>query len=86
MAAQTYKGWFIGSGVEYAIDFLPGLYWKTEYRFAQYGAERPALSGPIVGAAVGLVGFEESKKYVQTIRSEVVWRFNMGPGPIVAKY
>ncbi len=86
MAAQDYKGWFLGSGVEYAIDFLPGLYWKTEYRFAQYQTERPALTGPIIGAVPGLVGFEESKKYVQTVRSELVWRFNFGGGPVVARY
>jgi outer membrane immunogenic protein len=86
MDAQTYKGWFLGSGVEYAIDFLPGLYWKTEYRFAQYQSERPALTGPIVGAALGLVGYEESKKYVQTIRTELVYRFNFGGGPISARY
>lgn len=86
---QTYKGWFIGSGVEYAIDFLPGLYWKTEYRFAQYQSERPALNlaGIVGGPPGGLVGFEESQKYVQTIRSELVWRFNFGGGgPVVARY
>jgi outer membrane immunogenic protein len=88
MDAQTYKGWFLGSGVEYAIDMLPGLYWKTEYRFAQYQAERPALTtvGIVGGPAGGLVGFEDSKKYVQTIRSELVYRFNFGGGPVVAKY
>ena len=38
-ARTTYSGWFLGSGVEYAIDFLPGLFWKTEYRYASYGAK-----------------------------------------------
>ena len=32
--APTYKGWFIGAGDEYALSFLPGLFWKTEYRFS----------------------------------------------------
>ena len=32
--SQWYKGWFLGSGYEYALSFLPGLYWKTEYRFS----------------------------------------------------
>jgi outer membrane immunogenic protein len=87
MDAQTYKGWFIGSGVEYAIDYLPGLYWKTEYRFAQYQAERPALTGVLIPGGPGaVIGFEDSKKYVQTIRSELVYRFNFGGGPVVAKY
>ena len=31
LAAQTYNGWFIGSGFEYAFDWLPisGLFLKT---------------------------------------------------------
>ena len=29
----TYSGWFLGSGYEYRFDMLPGLYWRTEYRF-----------------------------------------------------
>jgi outer membrane immunogenic protein len=29
--------------------------------------------------------FNESKKWVQTVRSELVYRFNWG-GPLVAKY
>jgi outer membrane immunogenic protein len=84
-SAQTYRGWFIGSGYEYALDLLPGLFWKTEYRFATYQAETPALTSITAGVATPL-GFEESKKYVQTIRSELVWRFNWGPGPVVARY
>jgi outer membrane immunogenic protein len=83
--AQTYRGWFIGSGYEYALDMLPGLFWKTEYRFATYKAETPALTVITAGASLPF-GFEESKKYVQTVRSELVWRFNWGPGPVVARY
>jgi outer membrane immunogenic protein len=82
MAPQTYKGWFIGTGYEYGIDFLPGLFWKTEYRYASYDRERPAITGiGVVGALPGgLVGSEESRKDVQTIRSELVYRFNFGGG------
>jgi outer membrane immunogenic protein len=86
--AQTYNGWFIGTGYEYNLDFLPGLFWKTEYRYAWYGEQSPALSiGPT--ALVGpntLIGFERGKKDVQTIRSELVYRFNFGGGPVVARY
>ena len=34
LAAQTYNGWFIGSGFEYAFTWLPinGLFLKTEFR------------------------------------------------------
>jgi len=68
--ATTYNGWFLGSGYEYGLGFMPGLFWKTEYRFADYQAQ----TVPIV-----FTGFTESfdsHKYVQTIRSELVYRFN----------
>jgi hypothetical protein len=70
LPAQTYKGWFIGGGYEYALGFIPGLTWKTEYRFADYGSEHNPLlfSGALLAAI-------DSHKYVQTIRSELVWRF-----------
>jgi len=82
LVKHTYDGWFIGSGYEYAIGFLPSLFWKTEYRFADYGKE----SVPIVFTATG-APFQsiDSHKYVHTIRSELVWRFNFG-GPVVARY
>ena len=87
LASQTYKGWFIGTGYEYGISFLPGLFWKTEYRYASYSAERPAYFGVgIAGAAAGLAFSEDSRKDVQTIRSELVYRFNFGGGPVVARY
>ena len=33
---QTFNGFFIGSGFEYQLDFLPGLFVKTEGRAAWY--------------------------------------------------
>jgi outer membrane immunogenic protein len=79
---HTYSGWFLGSGYEYAIGWLPGLYWKTEYRFADYGTDRVALTN-LAGTPRG--DFVDSTKYVHTLRSELVWRFNFG-GPVVARY
>jgi outer membrane immunogenic protein len=71
-------GWFIGGGYEYALDFLPlhGLYWRTEYRFAQYQKENLAEVVSATGAATGNV--EHSQAFVQTITSSLVWRFNFG--------
>ena len=45
MPAKTYNGWFIGSGYEYAFDWLPipGLFWKTEYRYSQYNSATPSF-------------------------------------------
>lgn len=89
--SQWYKGWFLGSGYEYALGFLPGLYWKTEYRFSEYDVATnrnyfapnyivPAQANTLTGASY------DSKKYDHTVRSSLVWRFNWGGSPVVAKY
>jgi outer membrane immunogenic protein len=77
LAAQTYNGWFIGSGFEYAIDWLPisGLFLKTEYRYSQYSSANVPLTGGIGGIA--LIGASlNSQKTTQLISTELVWRFN----------
>jgi outer membrane immunogenic protein len=84
-SAQTYDGWFLGSGFEHALDFLPGLFWKTEYRFATYQAQNVPVYLTALGTTT-LVEYERSTKYVQTLRSELVWRFNFGGAPVVARY
>jgi len=74
LAAQTYNGWFIGSGFEYSFNWLPvsGLFLKTEYRYAQYSAANVALGG-VPG---GIVATLNSQKATQLISTELVWRFN----------
>jgi len=69
--ATTYGGWFLGSGYEYGLSFMPGLFWKNEYRFADYRAETVSLC-----STSACTPFLDSHKYVQTIRSELVYRFN----------
>jgi outer membrane immunogenic protein len=76
---HTFSGWFLGSGFEYNLGWLPGLFWRTEYRFAQYDKDRIDIIGPSTPDSI------ESEKFVQTIRSELVWRFNWG-GPVRAGY
>jgi outer membrane immunogenic protein len=80
---QTYKGYFLGAGDEYALSFLPGLFWKTEYRFSQFDTK----TNPIFATATGTSVFAslDSKKWEHSVRSELVYRFNWG-GPVVAKY
>ena len=34
--ARPASGCFLGAGDEYALSFLPGLFWKTEYRFSAW--------------------------------------------------
>ena len=79
LAAQTYNGWFIGSGFEYAFTWLPinGLFLKTEFRYSQYGGNGVSvpLSGvcrrhPVTGAALN------SQKATEFISTELVYRFN----------
>jgi hypothetical protein len=53
LAARTYNGWFIGSGFEYAFDWLPisGLFLKTEFRHSQYGGN--GVNVPLTATAAG---------------------------------
>lgn len=74
--SHSYGGWFLGSGLEYALhfDWLPihGLFWRNEYRFANYSkADLPITTA--AGAATGVA--LHVNPYVQTVTSSLVWRF-----------
>src|SRR5262249_12437817 len=69
-SGQTYSGWFLGSGYEYRFDLLPGLYWRTEYRFNSYDSKNIPITGPSAGLSIN------AEKFVQTVTSSLVWRFN----------
>lgn len=80
----TRNGWFIGTGDEYALtSFMPGLFWKTEYRYSQFDRQ----NSPLAFFATGLpTGAGVTQKIVEhSVRSELVYRFNWG-APLVAKY
>ncbi len=76
IGAHNYSGWFLGSGYEYNLGWFPGLFWKTEYRYAQYGRDNLPILDNMTGTPTGFS--VSSAKAVQTIRSELVWRFNWG--------
>lgn len=81
--SQTYNGWFIGGGTEYALSGIvpfSGLFWRTEYRYNSYDAEDVPLL--LFGAPTGLAS--HMQKDVQTVTSGLVWRFNWG-GPIATR-
>jgi outer membrane immunogenic protein len=82
--SQTYRGWFLGAGDEYSLaKWLPGLFWKTEYRFSRFDSQDvPVLFN---GTNISNGFLERTHFDVQTVRSELVYRFNWG-GPLVAKY
>lgn len=83
--AHTYNGWFIGGGTEYALDFdwfpIHGLFWRTEYRYAQYQSADLAILTVGGGTGTGV----HVQKDVQTITTGLVWRFNFG-GPVSTRY
>jgi len=79
----TRGGWFIGAGDEYALSFMPGLFWKTEYRYSEFDRRDQAVLNFGTNVPTGLS--EVSKVREHSVRSELVYRFNWG-GPVVAKY
>jgi outer membrane immunogenic protein len=87
VVAQTYHGWFLGGGTEYALNMswipIHGLFWRTEYRYASYDAADVPIVVAATGAPFGVA--EHMQKDVQTITSSLVWRFNWG-GPVTARY
>jgi outer membrane immunogenic protein len=73
LASNTYTGWFIGGGTEYALDWFPGLFLRTDYRYSAYRA----ANVPITSTSLLFIGSGvNSQKSVQTIGTELVWRFN----------
>jgi len=87
LPGSTRQGWFIGSGIEYNMGWLPGLTWKTEYRYSEYDSvdnfERVIATGALTN------NFSRDKLITQTVLTSLVWRFNwggVGKSPVVAKY
>jgi outer membrane immunogenic protein len=80
-------GWFVGGGVENNLDIFgiraPGWFMKTEYRAAYYNR----VTLPETFVAGGLTPDSVTfKPLVQTVSTSLVYRFNWGGGPVVAKY
>jgi outer membrane immunogenic protein len=74
LPATTYSGYFLGGGFEYNLGWLPGLNLRTEYRYAQYDNKHIPYIVTATGAqdATGVL----SQKFTQTVRTELVWRWN----------
>jgi outer membrane immunogenic protein len=79
IAATTYEGWFLGGGTETSLaGLLPGLpkglFLRSEYRYSSFSSK----DDPIVVTATGLPtgAAEHVTKYVQTIGTSLVWKFN----------
>jgi|GraSoiStandDraft_43_1057313.scaffolds.fasta_scaffold09094_5 outer membrane immunogenic protein len=74
LQSANYQGWFLGSGFEYGLGFLPGLYLKTEYRFSEF--DRKQLN--VVNTAGTIVATENLKPFTQSVITSLVYRFNWG--------
>ena len=83
MPGMTRGGWFIGAGDEYALSFLPGLFWKTEYRYSEFDRANVGVNLAPAGTPSGFAMTQKLREH--SVRSELVYRFNWG-GPVVAKY
>jgi outer membrane immunogenic protein len=83
LPGSTKGGWFIGTGDEYAIGFMPGLFWKTEYRYAQFDRANVSINTFPAGLPTGVSSTELFHEH--SVRSELVYRFNWN-GPVSAKY
>ena len=73
--SHNYSGWFVGSGVETRLSgFLgilgPGWFWRNEYRFADYRSTTFSNSPVLSSVSV--------RPFVQTVRSEITYKFNWG--------
>ena len=76
LPAHTYNGWFLGGGFEYNFTWLPipGLFWRTEYRYSE--TNRDDLANFVVATGLPDGNIIHSKKFEQTVTSSLVWRFN----------
>lgn len=83
LPGDTKGGWFIGTGDEYALNFLPGLFWKTEYRYSEFDRSNVGILFQPGNVASGIS--ETARVREHSVRSELVYRFNWG-GSVVAKY
>jgi outer membrane immunogenic protein len=97
LPSQTYRGWFVGGGTEYALGLLPGLFLRSEYRYSQYDGKTTGTNclgasvlnpggGVATCAGVGPSGYADRSKIIdQRVTTELVYRFNWGGG-VVARY
>src|SRR5450631_2755367 len=53
IGANTYHGWYLGSGYEYGLSILPGLFWKTEYRYSTFDASDLSHISTVTGLTNG---------------------------------
>jgi len=97
LSGQTLDGVFVGTGFEYGLDFLPGLFLRSEGRASWFQNKDAVVScatgiGTVCGGggfAPGIVGFNRDARndiVTYAAKTELVYRFNWGGAGVVAKY
>lgn len=95
ISGRTLDGVFVGTGFEVALDFLPGLFVKSEGRAAWYQDKDASVACVTTGsvcAAAGtpaFIGFNRDARHdivTYAAKTELVYRFNWGSAGVVAKY
>jgi outer membrane immunogenic protein len=71
--AYNVNGWFLGGGYEYRAPWASGLYWRTEYRFAEY-SKISLIETSLAGVPSG--NTQTNQSFVQTVTTGLVWKFN----------
>jgi len=76
LGGHTYPGWFLGGGTEYAFTWLPipGLFWRTEYRYSYYESADIPYFVTATGAPNGFG--QHLQPQVQTVTTSLIWRFS----------
>ena len=75
--SHTISGWTVGGGFEYDSFFFPNLVGRFEYRYANFGTEDFRFTNYIE---------RHADIHVHTFRGALIYRFNFGGGPVVARY
>ena len=77
LQGQSYRGWFIGGGMEFALTILPipGFFWRNEYRYSSY--QSADLIFQVSGAPFPVA--EHIRPQVQTLATELVYKLNWTP-------
>ena len=73
---QTFSGYFLATGMEVMI--APGWFVKSEYRYADYGSKTLTDVGDPAFVAFSTGATTTIKPVVQTVRTELVYKFNWG--------
>jgi outer membrane immunogenic protein len=95
LPGQTFNGVFIGTGIEYSFDWLPGLFLKSEGRAAWFDRKDSrafcatagtVCAGPNTPIFVTDDNLLSRRPITYIAKTELVYRFNWGGPAVTARY